>query len=93
MKELALDWSQDKKVASQRKLRDEKEDRYYSGIDLLEGPEELTVTERTGVDGRRLWREVIQVSELTDEEEDRVWDETMREEGFYDEIERLMEKE
>ena len=93
MKELALEWPQDKKAVTQRKLQDEEEDQYYNGIDPLEGPREFTVTEKTGVDGRRFWRQVIKVGELSDEEENRVFDEMMREEGFNDEIERLMEKE
>ena len=61
--------------------------------DPLEGPREFTVTEKTGVDEQRFWREVIKAGELSDEEENRVFDEMMREEGFDDEIERSMEKE
>lgn len=91
--ELALKWPRDKKAVTQRKLRDKEEDQYYCGSDPLEGPREFTVTEKMGVDGRQFWREVIKAGELNDEEEYREWDEMMREEGFYDEIGRLMEKE
>lgn len=91
-RDLALEWPKDDKAVTRRKLRDIDEDLRYDGTAPLEGPGEFTVTEKTGVGGRRFWREVIKAGELNDEENYRGWDEMMREEGFYDEIERLMSK-
>ena len=76
--ELALGWPQDKQVFTQRKLRDWKEH---------SGPSELKVTEKSGENGRRFWRETTK--RLTDDEEWRDW---MREEGNFAEMERIMKK-
>ena len=79
--ELALKWPEDKETAIQRKLRDEEEEKNFPGEH--DGPREFTVTEKTGTDGRRFWREVIKQGELNDEEADKDWDEWMREDGHY----------
>ena len=92
-KELKMEWPLDKQTVTYRKLRDDEEDLFRGIWDELEGPREFTVTEKISVDGRRCWREVIKKNERNDEEEEEDWDEWMREEGFYDEIDRLMEKE
>ena len=46
------------------------------------------------IDGkeRQFWREVIKAGESNDEEEELAWEAMMREEGFFDEIERQMRK-
>ena len=90
--ELALEWLKEDKAVMYWKLLNN-EDQYRGGLNLLEGPREFTVVEKTDAGGRRLSREVFKIDELTNEEGDKEWDKMMRDDGFYDEIEWLMAKE
>ena len=84
--ELALEWPKERQVYTQGRLRDREEHEIYNGDDPLE----LKVTEKTGENGRRFWRETTKT--LIDEECGGQWREWMREEGFDIEIGRLMRK-
>ena len=85
--ELALEWPQDRQACIRRKLQDKEEDRYCHG-----GRDFFTVMELIDGKERRFWREVIKAGESNDEEEELAWEAMMREEGFFDEIERQMRK-
>ena len=89
-KELAAEWPEDKQARVQRKLRDE-----WALVGDSSGRKKgfYMVTEKRGVDGQPFWREVIPKGESTAEEEILSWEEWMREEGHWDEIERRLAKE
>ena len=86
---LRLKWPEDKQARVQRKLRDGSGGWFE---DPWDGKKFFMVTEGVDVNGRLFWREVIPKGELTEEEDFLCWDEWMREEGHYAEIERHMAK-
>ncbi|KAI9704185.1 MAG: hypothetical protein M1836_007046 [Candelina mexicana] len=91
--ELALGWLKHEKVAAYRKLQDDEEEIFRPDSDsAFDDPREFTVAEKKDAEGRRFWREVVKSGEFTDEEHEESWHEMMRDEGFFDEIERLMAK-
>ena len=98
-KELAVEWPEDKQAIIIRKLRDACQASHDEFIwdDIWDDESQVDkdvykVTEKRGPDGRRFWREVISKGESTAEEEYVSWDEWMREEGHYDELDRQMGK-
>lgn len=78
----------DEKVNRSTLSKDREENVYDMETELEDDAREFTVTEKMCGDGRRMWKGVIKKGGVSDEEDEKGWEEMMEKEGFNADLEQ-----